>query len=235
MVPTVINIEGCATISTVAERATLLVGVFDSGYDKDSVSKNVVNTVNSLQAELDLLCPRLENGDISPEAPVSFFSISSLTTSSREERAEDDQGRLARRTGKDIYTTNTNLDIRFRDFGKLGQMVVQLSSTPLVQVKGVTWKLTEEKRTALQDQVRMDALRRAIQRAQSYAQIIGRSNTVTPVKIQDHPESQPTGRAKQRVRMQMAASPALSLGGGIDFEPQLIEVSAKLDVEFHAE
>lgn len=249
MAPTAIHIQGHATINAVAERAALSVNVSDSGYDKDQVAKNVIGTVNTLQEQLDLLCPRLDDGegDIAPDAPVSFYSISSLTTSSRDENDDDDHRRgnyypgggdggdnNNRRSGKLIYTVKTNLDIRFRDFGKLGELVVQLSSTPYVQLAGIDWSLTDEKRVALMEEVRMDALRHAIRRANSFAEIISRSGSVTPVKIQDDQEYWLKGRVAQTAR-KAAVSTLFGAVRGIDFEPQLIEVSGTLEVEFHAE
>ncbi|EXJ85631.1 hypothetical protein A1O1_05997 [Capronia coronata CBS 617.96] len=242
-VPTVIRIEGSATISTLAERAALVVQISDSGYDKDQVSKNVLDTVTNLQAQLDSLCPRLDNGegDISPTAPVSFYSISSLSTSSRNQRDDDpddysydDIGPSAanKRPHREVFTARTSVDIRFRDFVKLGELVAQLSSTPYVNITGVTWKLTDDTQDALADQARMNALRQTIRRANSYAEVIGRTASVVPVKIEDASQYRPTGRIKQTARK--AAAP-MSVGGGIDFEPQTMDVTATLDVEFHAE
>lgn len=230
MAPTAIHIEGRATINTVAERASLIVDVCDSGEDKATVSKNVVSAVHSLQAELDTLCPRLHNGDISPDAPVSFYSISSLST-----RQEDEFNLDGIRTGKQLQFAESKLDIRFRDFATLSQLVVRLSSTPFVQLRSLSWKLTDEKQAALDEQVRVMALRNAIQRAEAYSRVIGRE-VLTVVKIVDSQESYPTSRTKQTARMLGGGmGAAFEVGVGIDFEPQNIEVSATLDVEFSAE
>ena len=228
MAPTVISIEGRATISKLAERAALLVNVADTGPDKTLVSSNVVNTVNNLQSELEALCPRLENNDISPEAPVSFYSIATLSTTSEDEYDSDDK-----RTGRTLYTAKTTIDVRFRDFKKLGTMVVHLSTLPFVHLQGVTWKLTDQTQDKLDEEARMEALRGAIRRANAYAAVIGREK-VTPVKIQDDQEYYPRAKTKQTARM-LSSAPVFGLGVGIDFEPQIIEVSATLQVEFHAE
>lgn len=228
MPPTVIHVQGRATINTLAERAALLVEVSDSGYDKNEVAKNVITTVSYLQSELDQLCIRLDNGEISPDAPVSFYSIASLSTSSQDEYDEN-----GHRTGKETQRGETKFDIRFRDFGKLGEMVVQLSTTPYVHLQEISWKLTDEKQAALDEEARVTALRQAIQRARAYAEVIGRE-TVTPVKIDDSQQSYPRGLLMQTAR-KATSSAAFGIGAGIDFEPQVIEVSATLEVEFHAE
>ncbi len=232
MAPTVIKIQGRATIHSLAELATLVVTVSDSGVDKDQVTENVVTMVKLLQGEiLNRLCsPRLANGDISPEAPVSFYSIASLSTSVQDEYDDEEN----RRTGKKIHRAESELDIRFRDFTQLGITVVQLSQMPYVILGGVTWKLTDERQTLLDEEVRMKALRHAVQRAQAYAQIIGRSQTLTTAQIEDSQEFYPMGRKAQAL-LQTASREVFGVGVGIEFEPQVIDVSCTLDVEFHAE
>ena len=228
MAPTEITIQGRATISKPAERGALLVDITDTSPDKSAVSSNVVSTVNTLQSELDDLCPRLPNNDISPEAPVSFYSIASLSTSSEDEYDADDK-----KTGRQLHTAKTTLDVRFRDFKKLGDMVVHLSTLPFVHLQGVTWRLTDETQEKLDEEAKMEALHGAIRRANAYAGVIGREK-VTAVKIQDEQKYFARGRTKQTARM--ASSEAVfGVGVGIDFEPQVMEVSAMVEVEFHAE
>lgn len=224
MAPTLIRIQGRATINTPAERAVLTIDVSDEGHEKGEVSNNVVTTVNNLQNEIDELCPRLWNGDISPEAPVSFYSIASISTSVQDEYDDED-----RMTEKKLHRANTGIDVTFRDFAKLGKMVVQLSAVPCVNLRGVAWKLTDEKQALLDEEVRMKALRHAVRRAEAFAQIIGRQK-VTAVKIEDSGEFYPVGRAARKA----GSGPAFGITAGIDFEPQIIDVSGTLEVEFHA-
>ena len=228
MTPTVISIQGRATFSKVAERAALLVDISDTDPEKNLVSSNVVSTVNTLQSKIDALCPRLPNNDISPDAPVSFYSIATLSTSS-----EDEYDGESTKTGRKLFTARTTLDVHFRDFKKLSDMVVHLSTLPFVHLQGITWKLTDETKAKLGEEARLEALRNAIKRANAYAGVIGREK-VTPVKIEDEQEYFMLGMAKQTEHMTSGAA-VFGLGVGIDFEPQLIEVSATVNVEFHAE
>lgn len=242
MAPTVINIQGSATLRRPAEIAVLNIEVSSSGKDQPTASRNVIQTVNNLQSILDaasLRTPPNNTGDsgssssssstISPTAPISFYSIASLSTSSSDELDKDSLP-----TGSRIYTATTSIEIHFRSFATLGTMVVQFSSIPFVSLQGISWKLTDEVQAELEEQARTDALRHAIARARNYAQVIDR-NTVTPVKIQDSQQYLFfEGRARQAA-FKVADTASFGIGVGIDFEPQVIEVKANLEVEFHAE
>ncbi|KIW24209.1 uncharacterized protein PV07_09937 [Cladophialophora immunda] len=226
--PTLIHIQGHATITTTAQRAVLNLAASDTGSDKDQVSGHVVSTVNEIQGDLDQLCPRLENGDISPAAPVSFYSIASLSIS-----AADEYNGKGVRLEKKRYSANSNIAIHFRDFACLGQMVVRLSSMPHVELRGIDWQLEDGRKAELDEQARLKALQHAISRAQAYGTKIGRDK-VTCVKIEDVQDSWPMGRVMQTKR-KVTSSATFEVGVGIEFEPQLVEVNATLAVEFHAE
>lgn len=228
MAPTVIHVQGKATLHSLAERAKLDIEVSSSEYEQVKASENVVTTVGNIQNELDVLCPRLDSGEISSEAPVSFYSIASLTTSNDDEYDDNHN-----RTGKRVYKASTSIDIRFRDFSKLGELVVRFSSVPFVSLQGIEWRLTEEKQAVLEEEARLEALRQAIKRAHGYAQVIGREN-VTPVKIDASQYLYSAGRVMQTA-MQVTSNASFGIGIGLDFEPQQVEVKATLEVEFHAE
>lgn len=228
MAPTVIHVQGKAKLYRVAERAKLDVQVSSSEYEQSAASANVVTTVSSLQNQLDQLCPRLDSGEISSEAPVSFYSIGSLTTSNDDEYDDDHS-----KTGKRIYTATSSVDIRFRDFTKLGELVVSFSTMPFVSLQAIEWKLTEEKQADLEEEAKLEALRHAFKRANGYADVIGRRN-VTPVKIDDTQYMYSEGRVMQTAR-KISSNASFGIGVGLDFEPQQVEVNATLEVEFHAE
>lgn len=229
--PTLIHIQGRASVNAVAERALLDVHISDTGFDKDAVSKNVVAAVNAVQDELDQLCPRLENGDISPDAPITFYSIASLSISTGDDYDEDGQRHAD--PEKKRYNAESSIDIHFRDFSTLGDMVARLSSMKYVGLRGVNWQLTEAKQAWLDEEVRMQALKHAVERAQAYARIIGREK-VTCVKIQDPEEFWRAGNVRQAAR-KVTSAEAFGVGVGIQFEPGNVEVNGTVSVEFHAE
>lgn len=228
--PTLINIQGRATVKTVAERAALDVLVSDSGFEKVGVSKNVVTAVHAVQSELDQLVSRLENGDISPSSPITFYTIASLSIAAGDDY--DNQGNQ-RDPDKKLYTAESTITIHFRDFAVLGEMVVRLSAMNHVGLRGIDWQLTDAKQAWLDEEVRMQALKHAMERAQAYARIIGRDN-VSCVKIDDSERFWPMAHMRQTA-MKAAAVEAFAVGAGIQFEPGNIEVSGTVNVEFHAE
>jgi uncharacterized protein len=230
--PTVIHIQGRATVNSIAERATLTVHVSDLGYDKDKVSANVVSSVDAVQTQLEQLCSRLEDGDISPASPITFYSIASLAISTGDDY--DHSTGTAADPDKKRYTASSDISIQFRDFSVLSDVVVRFSAMAFVGVQGVEWQLTEAKTAWLDEEVRMQALKNAMERAQAYARIVGREH-VTCVKIEDAQEFWPMGRGMMQARQKTAAVEAFSVGAGIQFEPGKVEVSGTLSVEFHAE
>ncbi|KAH0844094.1 hypothetical protein AYO21_02151 [Fonsecaea monophora] len=226
--PTLIHIQGHATITTAAQRAVLNLAAADSGSEKNEVSRNVVSTVNDIQSELDLLCPRLETGEIRPDAPVSFYSIASLVISAADE-FNNNGARLKRK----LYSAHSEIAIHFRDLPSLGQMVARLAAMPHIELRGIDWQLLDERKAELDEQARLMALQHAITRAQAYGRTIGREKVVC-VKIQDVEQSWPMKRVMQTAR-RATSSATFEVGVGIDFEPQLVEVTATLSTEFNAE
>ncbi|KAJ9608199.1 hypothetical protein H2200_007187 [Cladophialophora chaetospira] len=228
--PTLIHIQGRATVKSVAERAALDVRVSDSGFEKDEVSTNAVIAVKRVQSELDQLVSRLENGDISPNSPITFYSIASLSITPGSDY-DNDGNRLD--PDKKLYTAESTINIHFRDFSVLGEMVVRLSTMDFVGLNGINWELTDAKRAWLDEEVRMQALKHAMERAQAYARILGREK-VTCVKIEDSEEFWPMSRVMQTAR-KATATEAFAVGVGIQFEPGNIEVKGTVNVQFHAE
>jgi len=230
--PTVIQIQGRASINTLAERAALNIHVSDTGFDKDVVSKNVITTVNTIQSELDQHCPRLENGDISPSAPITYYSIASLSLSEAENY--NDEGHRSTNPEKKLYTADSSIDIHFRNFGTLGDIAVRLSAMPHVLLRGIDWRLTDAKQAWLDEEVRMQALKNAIERANAYARIIGREKVIC-VKIEDDGEFWPQQGMLRQTMRKVSASDASGVGVGIEFEARKVQVDGTVKVEFHAE
>lgn len=237
MAPVKIHVEGHSTIYRLAERAAMSVDISSEGPAQDAVSTAVTTTARTLQATLDELCPRItggnKDGEISPDAPISFYALEALSTWSRADTVTDKEG-LEKETGGRTYGARTHLDIRFRDFSRLGSMTNMLSTTPLVSIKGVTWNLTEETEALLAVQSRREALEDAVQRARDFADVVG-CKTVECVEITQGDEPVAYGRTKQTARRSTGMG---AMGGGVsdglDFEPQKVMKSASVSVQFLA-
>jgi uncharacterized protein YggE len=229
--PTTINIHGRATAKAIAERASLDIHISDSGFDKDVVSRDVVGAVNAVQTDVDKLCSRLENGDMSPSSPITFYSIAALSVSTGEFFDEEKQAFDPKRK---LFTAESTLTIQFRDFSVLGDLVVRMSTMKSVGLRGLEWQLTDAKKAWLDEEVRLQALQNAIERAGAYARLIGREK-VNCVKIEDLDESWPVVGYMRQAAPKAASVEAFAVGAGIQFEPGNVEVSGGVKVEFLAE
>ncbi|KZP25813.1 hypothetical protein FIBSPDRAFT_855446 [Athelia psychrophila] len=223
LAPVTIHVEGHSTLYRLAERAAMSVDISDEGPAQDAISTAVTSTARTLQSALDELCP---HGEIAPVAPISFYALEALSTWSRA-----DTDKEGNETGGRTYGARTHLDIRFRDFARLGAMEEMLSTTPLVSIKGVTWRLTEETEQALAVQSRKEALEDAVRRARDFAEVVGCKN-VQCVEITQGDEPTAYGRAKQTAGRNGGMADAVS--GALDFEPQKVMMSASVSVKFHA-
>ena len=111
---------------------------------------------------------------------------------------------------------------------------MRLSTLPHVHLRGITWKLTDESQAKLDEESRVEALKNAIARANAYARVIGREN-LSGVKISDDVEQRYfVGRTKQTAR-KAVRSETFGVGVGLDFEPQIMEIEGRVEVEFQAE
>ncbi|KZP25814.1 hypothetical protein FIBSPDRAFT_855447 [Athelia psychrophila] len=231
MAPVTIHVEGHSTLYRLAERAAMSVDISSEGPSQDIVSTDVTATARKLQSELDELCPLSADGsgEISPDAPVSFYALEALSTWSRA-----DTDKEGNETGGRTYGARTHLDIRFRDFSRLGAMTDMLSKMPLISVKGVTWKLTEETEKLLAVQSRKEALEDAVQRARDFAEVVG-CKKVECVEITQGDEPVSYGRTRQTARRSTGgAMSGGEVGGGLDFEPQKVMKNASVSVQFIA-
>ena len=227
---TLLNIQGRASVSALAERAKLDIVVSDSGFDKDQVSKNVANAVNAVQTDLDSLVSRLDNGDISPSSPITLYSIAALSLSTDD--MSDDVSHRADPTKK-VHVAESTINIHLRDFAVLGDLVVRLSSMQFVGLRGLEWYLTDAKKAWLEDEVRVLAFKVAKERARAYAQILGKDLAVKCVQIEDLMDSWPGPYMLAQARGKVAGVEAFAIGAGIQFEPGNVEISGTVRAEFH--
>ncbi|KZP25811.1 hypothetical protein FIBSPDRAFT_855442 [Athelia psychrophila] len=235
MAPVTIHVEGQSTISRLAERAAMSVDISSEGPAQDTVSTAVTATARKLQSELDELRPLTEGGggEVSPDAPISFYALEALSTWSRA-----DTDREGKATGGRTYGARTHFDITFRDFARLGAMTDMLAKMPLVSVKGVTWTLTEGTEKLLAVQSRREALEDAVQRARDFADVVG-CKTVECVEIRQGGGHAAIGMQRPmpmgRSMVAGASGPAgAGVGGGLEFVPQKVMKSASVSVQFLA-
>ncbi|KAF7592340.1 hypothetical protein BBP40_000399 [Aspergillus hancockii] len=174
-----IHTIGTSTLHRQAERAVVTLDVSSDGSDPSTVSQDVSRTSNRLQSLLKEIAPKQESGDATPSAPVTFWSMSSISTGSYLPWDHDKGEHRAR-----VYTARTNFEVKFRDFSKLGEFVSDVARDPFVSVRDIEWRLTDETTKTLGQESRKLAVWDALAKAKDYAGALNMSN-LKPVEIDD--------------------------------------------------
>ncbi len=228
MAPLEIIVAGDSVISRHAERAVLVVRVSSEGESQETVSKDVTSTSNKLIKTFKELAPRTEDGNATPDAPVTIFSMTSLRTSSwiPEPSRNNEFVQLPRQ-----FEAITGFNVIFRNFEKLGEITGTLFTMPHATIESTEYILTDRTKEDLGSESRKAALRDAIQKAQDYAEVVGKS--VVAVEITDQGYSS-GGRTKQTARRNNYKASA-SYVDGLTVEPEDVEFKSAVSVKFVAE
>ncbi len=228
MAPLEITLKGSSIISRHAERAILLVNVSSEGTAQEAVSEDVTSTSNKLVKIFKELAPKDEDGNATPDAPVTVFSITSSNTRSWIPSASrnNENVQLPRQ-----FEASTDFNVIFRDFEKLSEVTSTLFKMPHTTVENTEYILTDRTKEDLGSESRKAALRDAIQKAHDYAEVIGKN--VMAVEIKDQGSSS-GGRTKQTARRNnYKTSP--SHVDGLSVEPEDVELKSSVEVKFVAE
>lgn len=220
-----INVKGTATVSRLAERAVLDLAVYSEGSNQDVVSQEVTSTVNNLRNMSKELAPKTKNGAAAPNAAVTVFSTSSLTT--RSWLPTDKHGSVLTDAQRQ-YRVEAHFEVIFRDFDKLAEVTTTLFKMSRVEIRSTNWRLTDETLKLIKEEVRKAAMVDAMKIAKDYAEVVGRE--VFAVEINDAPTS--TGaRTKQTARVSSSSIQST----GLSLEPEDVEMSASVTAKFVAE
>ena len=231
MTPLTINVSGQSSISRHPERGVLQVSVKADGHDKETVSKEVTLTSNELHQLFKELSPKDVFGILTADAPVTIFSSTMLRTWSQAS-TDKDGNPLPR-----VHYATSSYQVFFRDFAKLSEVVGKLVTYPNVEIQSIDWRLTDSTQKALGCESRQLAMRDAIQKANDFAEVIGRK--VVPVEINDGGQ----GSFNQTHQMPMvksrlfgSAAPASipDASNALDLTPQDIRFTGSVDVKFEA-
>ena len=127
MAPLKIKLNGYSVITRHAERAIVLVEVSSEGSSQETVSNDVTSTSNSLAKIFKDLASRSEDGSATPDAPITIFSMTSMSTRSwiPSVSRNSENAQLPRQ-----YQATTMFKVIFRDFNKLGEVSATLFKTP---------------------------------------------------------------------------------------------------------
>lgn len=104
----------------------------------------------------------------------------------------------------------------------------------MISVNSLNWEVTTATRTALQTRVRQGAYTDALTKARDYAHPIAPNSTPRPVEVHDDSSYGHVRAFKASAPMRMMAMDNMGGGGGesMSFEPEPIEISAQVRVQF---
>lgn len=253
MPPVTITAQGTSTIFRQAERAVITVHVSSEDTSQEKVSNEVTLTANELRSMLKGLSPKTEKGmsfplvnlwdtsreislrrdvgEVTPDAPVTYWKNSTLSTGSY--RPTDAKGGKLDR----LFFARTSFEIKVRDFERLGSLATTLSTMPLVSISQVEWRLTEATKASLASESRREAVKDAVVKATDYAAVLGRGK---PEAVEVSDGNGNFGSYAQDFRSRAAVH-----GGGYGYgqqegeilnsEPESVQLNTTVTVKFLAE
>ena len=133
---------------------------------------------------------------------------------------------------KRIAVATAAVRVTFVDFPALSRWLAELAETAGAEVHGIEWSVSEERRRAVEGEVRTEAVLDALERARAYAAALG-LDTVEPARVYEpglRPDEALGGGAAFRTSAMMEA------GSSQEFtvRPEDLEVSAEVSADFTA-
>jgi uncharacterized protein YggE len=244
--PLHIHVDGKGSTFRTAERGYLRLSISSTSTDQSQAFRDAQTAVGKITSAFRTLATKTEDGSPHPDAAVTAFTVTPLSTMSRYPR---DQYFREQTDKPKEHTVSASAEVIFRNMARLADVSNSLATMPHVSVTGTEWRLTEPTRTELEREARLKAIRDAVQKAQDYASVVGRQ--VVAVEIKDQPQAvqiAPLGRVlyqqqaqvrAQNMMQQQQAPPSMAAGGaaavqeeGPSLEPKTITVSASVTAKF---
>ena len=129
-----------------------------------------------------------------------------------------------------MYTTRIGVEATFVDFEKLSEFVDRWIGADDVEVSRVSWAVTEENRRAFERDLRRLAVDDAVDKAQAYADAVGRGPVVATQLADPNMLAEP-----RPMPMMRAAAPMGDTGPSIELRPEDIEIVVAVDARFAAD
>ena len=221
-----IKVVGDSTICRHAERGVLSIAVASQGPSQETVSQDVTSSSNHLRTIFQALAPKTASGDATPDAPITIFSMTGLSTQTWIPQ-DRDCNPLPR-----LYSVSTSFRVIFCDFDKLADVASTLLITPHVSIENTTWRLTDDTYASLASESREMAMRDAVQKAEDFADVIGREVLAVEIK---HLGLSARPRTKQSAREMGEPPLGAALIGRLALEPEDVELSSSVEVVFVGE
>lgn len=213
-----IDVQGRHRVEVPAERGTVHAVLSLEGGEPQPVLDAVVRRSAQVRAAVEELYD-------AAAGPVTSYAIDQVRTGAQ---------RPWNRDGRQlplVHAASVSVRVEFSDFTALGEWVSWGSSVEGLQVRWVAWDLTRERRTALEREVRQEAVRDARRQAQDYADALG----LGPVEIR-RISAPGVSFGNGEPEMALLAAGAGPSGAGseprLELVPQEIEVSAAVSARF---
>ncbi|HEY0373721.1 MAG TPA: SIMPL domain-containing protein [Amnibacterium sp.] len=211
-----IAVHGSASRFLPAERGTIEVTVVLSHDDRATVVREVAELHERFVADAK-----------------SFVHAGSATWWGSDQV----HARAERRYLKDSETYHTvqvasaEVRVKFRDFQALSDWFEHAGAVPGVTIGGIDWTLTEQRRSQVQREVRVQAVADAVERAEAYAGAIGGTG-VTLTALWE-PGLRPNAGGGDDSGTFLTRSMAVAGGHStIELRPDDIEISAAVTADF---
>lgn len=159
-----------------AERAILVLEVFASNLDDAKEASEIVTAVTKDIRELiEPYCPNDNTSEARESAAIAHYSMSSLQTDHYTQQRRDPNTASGSdvKVYETVYSAKALFNIKFSDFSVLGKLATQFSAMDDVNIKNISWKLTEENELSIHSETRRKAAKDVLQRAHDYAIAIG--------------------------------------------------------------
>lgn len=220
---TTITVQGTHTAWFDAERATVHVSAAFDGPKRDEVFARATTAAAEVTA---IITPLFD----AAAGPVTWWSSDRVNVWS--ERPWNNEGKRLPL----VYHATIGVQAKFLDFEALSRVIEQLAVMDGINLGGIEWDLTDERRTAVTEQVRREAVADAVRKAGTYASAAG-VGTPAVVAIADPgmlgDGSSGGGAPAPYERMAFKAQAMDASGGApLTLTPEQIQVSSSVDVRF---
>lgn len=170
---TIITVQGSHVAWFDAERATVEISAAYDGPQRADVFERATQTAADVTATITPLHD-------AAAGPITWWSSDRVNVWS-DRPWSNDRKRLPL-----VYHAVIGIRAKFSDFEALGRLIEQLAVMDGVNVGGITWDLTDERRKAVTDDVRRRAVQDAVEKASTYAAAagVGAPLALSPEQIQ---------------------------------------------------
>ena len=215
-----ITVRGSHTQEVPPERAVVRVQIGFDGPEPDDV---VTRTAVSSSAFRSTIEPLIDPAS----GPVTEWSSEQVRTWS--ERPWNQQGeQLAL-----VHHAQQSFTVEFSEFAALGRWLSEVVSVDGAAVGGVSWTLTDERRDAVNAEVRTAAIHDARAKAESYAEALGLIG-VRPIAVADAGMLGDGSQAGAGPAPMAMAARMKDAGPAIEVSPRDLSITTEVDARFVA-